>query len=121
MRANNIHDFLCSLVLGKRDPRLEQIKASGVTDFKFEETALATKNFDKSMEVGRGGYGKVYKGFLPDGKVVAIKRAQEGSLQGANEFYTEIEMLSRVHHRNLVSLVGYCDHEDEQVLIVSFL
>ena len=47
---------------------------------------------------------------------MAIKRAQEGSLQGEREFLTEIELLSRVHHRNLVSLAGYCDEEGEQVL-----
>ena len=47
---------------------------------------------------------------------VAIKRAQEGSLQGEREFLTEIELLSRVHHRNLMSLAGYCDEEGEQVL-----
>ena len=74
----------------------------------------ATSNF--STEVGRGGYGSVYKGILADGTVVAIKRAQEGSLQGEKEFLTEIELLSRLHHRNLVSLLGYCDEEDEQVL-----
>ena len=65
--------------------------------------------------MGQGGYGKVYKGVLVDGTVVAVKRAQQGSLQGEREFYTEIEMLSRVHHRNLVALVGYCDEEGEQV------
>ena len=48
--------------------------------------------------------------------MVAIKRAEEGSLQGEKEFLTEIELLSRLHHRNLVSLVGYCDEEQEQVL-----
>lgn len=77
--------------------------------------ALATGNFDSSSQVGQGGYGKVYKGFLADGSVVAIKRALEGSLQGSREFCTEIELLSRLHHRNLVSLVGYCDEENEQV------
>ena len=79
---------------------------------------MATNNFNSSTEVGEGGYGKVYKGVLADGTVVAIKRAQEGSLQGETEFLTEIELLSRVHHRNLVSLIGYCDEESEQVLFL---
>lgn len=77
--------------------------------------AVATNNFSDSQQVGQGGYGKVYKGILADGTVVAIKRAQEGSLQGDKEFFTEIELLSRLHHRNLVSLVGLCDEEGEQV------
>lgn len=80
----------------------------------------ATNSFDTSSVVGQGGYGKVYKGILADGTLVAIKRAQEGSLQGQKEFLTEIELLSRVHHRNLVSLLGYCDEEDEQVLLPHF-
>ena len=86
-------------------------------DFTFKEMALATSNFDSATQVGRGGYGKVYKGILPDKTLVAIKRAEEGSLQGQKEFLTEIELLSRLHHRNLVSLIGYCDEEDEQVLL----
>lgn len=77
---------------------------------------MATNNFSDSAQVGQGGYGKVYRGILADGTVVAIKRAQEGSLQGSKEFFTEIELLSRLHHRNLVSLVGYCDEQDEQVI-----
>lgn len=80
--------------------------------------ALATNNFSESAQIGEGGYGKVYKGHLPDGTAVAIKRAQEGSLQGEREFLTEIELLSRLHHRNLVSLIGFCDEEGEQVTIV---
>lgn len=99
----------------------ERIKVAGVKDFTYEEMAKATKNFDDSMQIGQGGYGKVYKGILADGMVVAIKRAQEGSLQGAKEFYTEIELLSRVHHRNLVSLIGYCDDEGEQMLVYEFM
>lgn len=79
--------------------------------------AVATNYFSDSQIVGQGGYGKVYKGILGDGTVVAIKRAQEGSLQGDKEFFTEIELLSRLHHRNLVSLVGYCDEEGEQVFV----
>jgi len=78
--------------------------------------AGATNNFSDSARIGQGGYGKVFKGLLPDGTVVAIKRAQEGSLQGEKEFLTEIELLSRLHHRNLVSLIGYCDEKGEQVI-----
>jgi len=77
--------------------------------------ALASNNFSKSAQIREGGYGKVYKGHLPDGTVVAVKRAQEGSLQGEREFITEIELLSRLHHRNLLSLIGYCDQGGEQV------
>jgi serine/threonine protein kinase len=92
------------------------MKIDGVKDFTYREMAMATKNFNSSSEVGQGGYGKVYKGILADGTLVAIKRAQEGSLQGEKEFLTEIELLSRLHHKNLVSLIGYCDEGGEQVL-----
>ncbi|KAG4924796.1 hypothetical protein JHK87_050336 [Glycine soja] len=77
--------------------------------------ALASNNFSKSAQIREGGYGKVYKGHLLDGTVVAVKRAQEGSLQGEREFITEIELLSRLHHRNLLSLIGYCDQGGEQL------
>ncbi|EXB75309.1 putative LRR receptor-like serine/threonine-protein kinase [Morus notabilis] len=81
----------------------------------------STRNFDSSTQVGRGGYGKVYKGILGDDTIVAIKRAEEGSLQGQKEFLTEIELLSRLHHRNLVSLIWYCDEEEEQMLVYEFM
>ncbi|KAK4492130.1 hypothetical protein RD792_002927, partial [Penstemon davidsonii] len=97
------------------------IKVDGVKDFTYREMAHATDDFSCSIVVGQGGYGKVYRGILADGTVVAIKRAQEGSLQGEKEFLTEIELLSRLHHRNLVSLIGYCDEEGEQMLIYEFM
>ena len=94
------------------------IKIDGVKEFTFRELVLATDNFSSSNQVGQGGYGMVYKGILPDETIVAIKRAQEGSTQGQKEFLNEIELLSRLHHRNLVSLVGYCHEEGEQVYFV---
>lgn len=63
----------------------------------------------------------MYKGVLPDGKIVAIKRAQQGSMQGGLEFKTEIELLSRVHHKNLVGLVGFCFEQGEQMLVYEFI
>nr|XP_027190406.1 probable LRR receptor-like serine/threonine-protein kinase At1g06840 isoform X2 [Cicer arietinum] len=97
------------------------IKIDGVRAFTYEELSSATNNFSSSAQVGQGGYGKVYKGIISDGTVVAIKRAQEGSLQGEKEFLTEISLLSRLHHRNLVSLIGYCDEEGEQMLVYEYM
>uniref|UniRef100_A0A0E0PP25 non-specific serine/threonine protein kinase n=1 Tax=Oryza rufipogon TaxID=4529 RepID=A0A0E0PP25_ORYRU len=97
------------------------VKIDGVRCFTYEEMASATNNFDMSAQVGQGGYGIVYKGILADGTIVAIKRAHEDSLQGSTEFCTEIELLSRLHHRNLVALVGYCDEENEQMLVYEFM
>ncbi|KAG0479088.1 hypothetical protein HPP92_013807 [Vanilla planifolia] len=96
-------------------------KVDGVKAFTFEEMAFTTNNFSSSSQIGEGGYGKVYKGILADGSVVAVKRAEKSSLQGSREFCTEIELLSRLHHRNLVSLLGYCDEENEQMLVYEFM
>ncbi|KAK9941014.1 hypothetical protein M0R45_017643 [Rubus argutus] len=105
----------------RRRKSKSSVKIDGVKDFTYGEMATATNNFNSSAQIGQGGYGKVYKGTLADGTVVAIKRAQEGSLQGEKEFLTEIELLSPLHHRNLVSLVGYCDDEGEQMLVYEFM
>ena len=64
---------------------------------------------------------QVYKGYLSSGESVAIKRANTGSLQGAAEFTNEIELLSRVHHRNLVGLIGFCFEEGEQILVYEYM
>lgn len=105
----------------KRHISRASLKIEGVKSFTYEEMKHATHNFDVGSEIGQGGYGKVYKGVFTDGTVVAIKRAQEGSLQGEKEFLTEIELLSRLHHRNLVSLLGFCDEEGEQMLVYEFM
>ncbi|MED6145691.1 hypothetical protein PIB30_027822 [Stylosanthes scabra] len=97
------------------------IKIDGVKAFTFKELSHATDKFDSTTKVGEGGYGNVYKGILSDETFVAIKRAEEGSLQGQKEFLTEIELLSRIHHRNLVQLIGYCNEEGEQMLVYEFM
>ncbi|KAI6698762.1 hypothetical protein NL676_018881 [Syzygium grande] len=93
----------------------------GARWFYFDEIKKCTNSFSESNEIGSGGYGKVYKGMLPDGQVMAIKRAQQGSMQGANEFKTEIELLSRVHHKNLLGLVGFCYEQGEQMLVYEYM
>lgn len=64
---------------------------------------------------------QVYQGVLPTGQMVAIKRAKRESMQGAPEFKIEVELLSRVHHKNLVSLVGFCLEHGEQMLVYEFV
>ncbi|XP_075110312.1 putative LRR receptor-like serine/threonine-protein kinase At1g06840 isoform X2 [Nicotiana tabacum] len=97
------------------------MRIEGVKAFGFKELEAAASSFSSTTEIGQGGYGKVYKGILAEGTIVAIKRAHQGSLQGEKEFYTEIELLSRLHHRNLVSLVGYCNEGGEQMLVYEFM
>ena len=63
----------------------------------------------------------MYLGSLPTGELIAIKRAKAKSVQGEAEFITEIELLSRVHHKNLVSLVGFCHEQREQMLIYEYV
>ena len=63
----------------------------------------------------------MYSGVLDNGTKVAVKRAAKDSMQGAEEFKTEIELLSRVHHKNLVGLVGYCYDQGEQMLVYEFM
>ncbi|KAG6778400.1 hypothetical protein POTOM_018262 [Populus tomentosa] len=93
----------------------------GVLSFSFDELKKCTNNFSEDNALGSGGYGTVYKGTLPTGVLVAIKRAKQGSLQGSHEFKTEIELLSRVHHKNLVSLLGFCYQLGEQMLVYEYI
>ncbi|KAL2477666.1 Leucine-rich repeat protein kinase family protein [Forsythia ovata] len=93
----------------------------GARIFSFEELKKYTNNFSEVNDVGSGGYGKVYRGTLSNGQLVAIKRAQQGSLQGGLEFKTEIELLSRVHHKNVVSLVGFCFEQGEQMVVYEYI
>ncbi|XP_023641938.1 probable leucine-rich repeat receptor-like protein kinase At5g49770 [Capsella rubella] len=93
----------------------------GVKAFSFEDMRKCANNFSMANDVGGGGYGQVYKGILPSGQKIAIKRAQPGSLQGALEFKTEIELLSRVHHKNVVKLLGFCFDRGEQMLVYEYI
>ncbi|KAG7986448.1 hypothetical protein I3843_03G080300 [Carya illinoinensis] len=91
--------------------------------FSFAEIKAATKNFDDGLIIGVGGFGNVYKGYVEDGScsTVAIKRLKSGSQQGAHEFTTEISTLSKLRHRHIVSLIGYCDEDREMILVYEYM
>ncbi|GFY86937.1 protein kinase superfamily protein [Actinidia rufa] len=90
--------------------------------FSLAEILSVTNNFDDELVVGRGGFGKVYKAVIDSGETnVAIKRLNLKSRQGADEFWTEIEMLSNLRHTHLVSLIGYCDERSEMILVYEYM
>ncbi|XP_020574962.1 proline-rich receptor-like protein kinase PERK1 [Phalaenopsis equestris] len=89
--------------------------------FTYEELAMATDGFSDANLLGQGGFGFVHRGMLPNGKEVAVKQLKIGSGQGEREFQAEVEIISRVHHRHLVSLVGYCIADGKRLLVYEFV
>jgi Leucine-rich repeat (LRR) protein len=87
----------------------------------IEDILKSTNNFDQGFIVGCGGFGLVYKGTLPNGRRVAIKRLSGDFCQIEREFQAEVETLSRVQHENLVLLEGYCKVGADRLLIYSFM
>ncbi|PKA63477.1 Proline-rich receptor-like protein kinase PERK1 [Apostasia shenzhenica] len=89
--------------------------------FTYEELSMATDGFSDANLLGQGGFGFVHRGMLPNGKEVAVKQLKPGSGQGEREFQAEVEIISRVHHRHLVSLVGYCIADGKRLLVYEFV
>jgi hypothetical protein len=94
---------------------------SSKSTFTYEELLRATDGFSDANLLGQGGFGYVHRGLLPNGKEIAVKQLKLGSGQGEREFQAEVEIISRVHHKHLVSLVGYCISGGKRLLVYEFV
>uniref|UniRef100_A0A803LL33 non-specific serine/threonine protein kinase n=1 Tax=Chenopodium quinoa TaxID=63459 RepID=A0A803LL33_CHEQI len=89
--------------------------------FGLKKLAIATDNFQDSNKLGRGGFGTVYKGKFEDGQEIAVKRLSKASGQGLEEFMTEVLVISKLQHRNLVKLLGCCVEGEEKMLVYELM
>ncbi|KAJ0465936.1 putative protein kinase RLK-Pelle-CR4L family [Helianthus annuus] len=95
-------------------------------EFTFDVLALATDNFSQENKIGAGSFGVVYKGKLLDGREVAIKRGETSQKakkfqEKESAFDSELAFLSRLHHKHLVRLVGYCEEREEKLLVYEYM
>jgi hypothetical protein len=97
-------------------------KETGPRRFTYNELVRATNNFADGGKLGEGGFGGVYKGLLSESKAeVAVKRVSKGSKQGKKEYMSEVEIISRLRHRNLVQLIGWCHEQGELLLVYEYM
>ncbi|KAI4375588.1 hypothetical protein MLD38_013442 [Melastoma candidum] len=97
--------------------------STGPKKFSYAELVKATENFKPESKLGEGGFGGVYKGYIKSVNIhVAVKRVSRGSKQGVKEYASEVKVISRLRHRNLVQLIGWChDKQDELLLVYEFM
>ncbi|QCE08399.1 serine/threonine-protein kinase PBS1 [Vigna unguiculata] len=102
-------------LVGEESSTLESLQ------FDLAIIEVATKKFSHENRIGEGGFGDVYKGILPDGREIAVKKLSHSSGQGAAEFKNEILLIAKLQHKNLVTLLGFCLEAEEKMLIYEFV
>lgn len=95
------------------------VSASGIPEYAYKDLQKATYNF--TTLIGQGAFGPVYKAQMSTGEIVAVKVLATDSKQGEKEFQTEVMLLGRLHHRNLVNLVGYCAERGQHILVYVYM
>ncbi|KAL7001313.1 Protein NSP-INTERACTING KINASE 2 [Sarracenia purpurea var. burkii] len=100
----------------------EELCLGNLKRFQFRELQTATNNFSSKNIIGKGGFSNVYKGYLQDGTVVAVKRLKDRNASGGEiQFQTEVEMISLAVHRNLLRLYGFCMTSTERILVYPYM
>ncbi|PPD85453.1 hypothetical protein GOBAR_DD17610 [Gossypium barbadense] len=121
--------FLCCCLLKRRArKKYKAVEEENANIFKietlqydFSTLEVATNNFSNSNKLGEGGFGEVYKGALPSGQEIAVKRLSRSSGQSIEEFKNEALLVAKLQHRNLVRLLGFCLEREEKILIYEFV
>nr|GEY58159.1 putative receptor-like protein kinase At4g00960 [Tanacetum cinerariifolium] len=90
-------------------------------DYSYSDLKRATKGFREENKLGEGGFGDVYKGVVKDGNTVAVKRLALGSNTAKDNFESEVRLISNVHHRNLIRLLGCCSKGPELLLVLEYM
>ncbi|KAJ7548643.1 hypothetical protein O6H91_07G020900 [Diphasiastrum complanatum] len=118
--CNRVHKETFFDVAGEDDP---EVAFAQIKKYSFRELQLATDDFSDKNVLGQGGFGKVFKGFLADGSIVAVKRlkASQNHTGGEHAFQTEVEMISLAVHRNLLRLKGFCVTPSERILVYPYM
>ncbi|KRG88621.2 hypothetical protein GLYMA_U042800v4 [Glycine max] len=106
----------------KKNENIErQLEDLDVPLFHLLTITTATNNFSLNNKIGQGGFGPVYKGKLVDGREIAVKRLSSSSGQGITEFITEVKLIAKLQHRNLVRLLGCCFRGQEKLLVYEYM
>ncbi|KAK2453463.1 putative receptor protein kinase [Trifolium repens] len=106
---------------GNSEDDIQNLATQEQRTFSYETLVAATNNFNVHNKLGEGGFGPVYKGKLNDGRGIAVKKLSLGSNQGKTQFVAEAKLLTRVQHRNVVNLYGYCIHGREKLLVYEYI
>uniref|UniRef100_A0A7N2R958 non-specific serine/threonine protein kinase n=2 Tax=Quercus lobata TaxID=97700 RepID=A0A7N2R958_QUELO len=125
-QRNRAHRMLCSEshvqdLIDLGEFKEEDKKGIDLPFYDLESIRVATHNFSIENKLGQGGYGPVYKGKLPSGQEIAVKRLSKVSGQGLKEFKNEVILIAKLQHRNLVKLYGYCIEGNEKILLYEYM
>ncbi|KAI3462199.1 hypothetical protein Pfo_018862 [Paulownia fortunei] len=105
----------------KRDNILGATELQGPNIYSYKDLKTATNNFSEENKLGEGGFGDVYKATLKNGNIVAVKKLDISYSRAKADFETEVRLISNVHHRNLVRLLGCCSKGSELLLVYEYM